>query len=121
MKHPHHWSCCSFHDESGRRGIWYRLTKDGVELCAGREGDDDHVLITVGDVVTEETVRKLAGALRTGAWVLECAEYNRRYREAKAREDAGQFVDWEEFSTQMERTPHALLRDHVPACVRTKP
>lgn len=35
------WICISMHDPAGRRGLWFRRTSDGgVELCAGREGDD---------------------------------------------------------------------------------
>lgn len=39
------WICVAMHDPSGRRGLWYRLTAEGIEICAGREGDDDFVKI----------------------------------------------------------------------------
>ena len=54
----------------GRRGLWMRRTAEGVELCAGREGDDDHVSVRVGDVVSPGTLRDLLGVLTTAAYGL---------------------------------------------------
>lgn len=49
-------------DPSNRRGIWYRLTPDGIELCSGREGDDHHVQL----VATARAARELADLLEHG-------------------------------------------------------
>lgn len=43
------WTPLSIPD--GRRGIWIRVTKDEVALCAGREGDDTLVVFRRGDTV----------------------------------------------------------------------
>ena len=51
--------CCSMHDTDGRRGIWWRRTPGTIEVCAGREGDDWHVKLSVGDVLTERTIESL--------------------------------------------------------------
>lgn len=40
------WICVAMHDPDGRRGLWYRLNKNGLlEFRAGREGDDAYVAI----------------------------------------------------------------------------
>lgn len=62
----HGWRCCSMHDPSGRRGIWYRTTETGeLRIVAGREGDDAEVLIP------KEFAKPLADCLSYGAWMQE--------------------------------------------------
>jgi hypothetical protein len=62
-------------DPSGRRGLWQRgRDLDGkivysahkmrsVELCAGREGDDCYLKISIGDQVTQEMLCSLLEAI----------------------------------------------------------
>lgn len=46
------WICIAMHDPAGRRGLWYRLNKDGLlEFRAGREGDDAYVAIPIKKVI----------------------------------------------------------------------
>jgi len=79
------WRCAAMHDPSGRRGLWYREVRMGpepqhlglrhpgprvgVEVCAGREGEDDYVRLVAGAVLMPADLRRLAGCLRTGAMV----------------------------------------------------
>lgn len=69
-------------DEAGRRALWARFEpflKDGayecdgtfVELRAGREGDDDRLLLKEGDVLTRETIANLVGILLTTKFAFE--------------------------------------------------
>lgn len=39
--HKPGWVLIAMHDPAGRRGLWYRRTDNAIEICAGREGDDD--------------------------------------------------------------------------------
>jgi hypothetical protein len=69
-------------DKAGRRALWARFEPlftptsvpelkeafyecDGrfVELRAGREGDDEQLTLTEGDVLTRETIQKLVSIL----------------------------------------------------------
>lgn len=51
----------------GRRGLWFRRDPQTgkMEICAGREGDDAHVVLTVGECLTAETVTSLEECLLT--------------------------------------------------------
>jgi hypothetical protein len=81
---PTTWTLVAMHDESKRRGVWYRveyepLTVDryralprSVELCAGREGDDGYVRLAVGDVLTERQLYLLYDVLSTASWMTDC-------------------------------------------------
>ena len=39
-----------------RRGLWIRIRKHSIELCAGREGDDGYVKIDSGEVLCHQTI-----------------------------------------------------------------
>lgn len=66
------WRCCSMHDPSGRRGIWFRFQTNGkFEICAGREGDDAKVTLQVGDTLTYTNLGQLLACLEYGAWMQE--------------------------------------------------
>jgi len=43
------WTKIGITDGSRRRSTWVRLTDDTIELCAGREGDDEYVVITAAN------------------------------------------------------------------------
>jgi len=52
----------------GRRGLWYRETREkghlvGLELCAGRAGDDHYVDVRLYETLTHSTLDTLAHAL----------------------------------------------------------
>ena len=64
----------------GRRGLWMRETLQTLELCAGREGDDDYVKLVVGDRLTLETLHRLQGAMLTLRWAYEVAADNTEFR-----------------------------------------
>lgn len=57
----------------GRRGIWMRVTKDKVELCSGREGDDNHVSFKLGEKVSERDIYEAGEVLSDFAFALETA------------------------------------------------
>lgn len=60
------WRCCSMHDPSSRRGIWFRDLPDGrLEIRAGREGGDAVAFIPA------ELARAVGDCLSYGAWMLE--------------------------------------------------
>lgn len=63
--------CCSMHDKSGRRGIWFREVKLGIQIVAGREGDDCEVTLTLGKTITDNSLAQLLSCLLTGAWMQE--------------------------------------------------
>lgn len=76
------WRSVAMHDSAKRRGIWYATdSKSGddftstpltcILLCAGREGDDAMAYLEVGQVITEELLRRLEVILSTGAWMQE--------------------------------------------------
>lgn len=68
-------TCAAMNDPTGRRGIWFRTLDDGIEIRAGREGDDVHVILRDGHVMTREQRLELQAALGTGAWMLEEAKH----------------------------------------------
>jgi len=61
----------------GRRGIWTRDTGSGdkrvIEVCAGREGDDEYVRLAVGEQVTEQHLFQLEGIFSAFSWATEIA------------------------------------------------
>lgn len=63
--------CCSMHDPSGRRGIWYEVQDGTLIVKAGREGDDAQAVLRPGEVLTADTIAALVGCLDVGAWMLE--------------------------------------------------
>lgn len=66
------WKRAAAFDSCERRSIWYRENDDGsIELCGGREGDDEYVMIAPGSEVTAEIVRGIEGVLRHNAWAVE--------------------------------------------------
>jgi hypothetical protein len=77
------WICCSMHDKSERRGIWYRKIKDQIQICAGREGDDEFISVTVGDTFTEKHLITLVRCLKIGDWMLTETETSRIVEENK--------------------------------------
>ena len=86
---PHGWLLCAMNDPSGRRGIWmrrhYNEAKELVrlDLCAGREGDDDFCSIAVGEPVSAKALRELEGAMLTGAWMIDEAGIAERRQSGK--------------------------------------
>ena len=44
------WIRIGRYDRAERRALWVRLGKDSIELCSGREGDDDYAKLTVDDL-----------------------------------------------------------------------
>lgn len=69
------WRLVAMHDPDCRRGLWMRPRTDGgVELCAGREGDDVFAALVPGAVVDEALVQRVTEALaRTAVYVDEAA------------------------------------------------
>lgn len=81
------WRCAAMHDPSGRRGLWYRDVRMGpepthlellhpgprvgVEVCAGREGDDAFVALAVGQTLAAADVAALAECLARAAFEYE--------------------------------------------------
>ncbi len=79
------WEEIGLFDHAGRRGLWLRrqppmpentLRVDApiveqIEVCAGREGDDDYVKLTVGDTLTTHQLAALEGVFTTVQWALE--------------------------------------------------
>lgn len=70
------WSCCSMHDPTERRGIWWRVIGDTLEIRAGREGDDVAVRLTVGNVLSQKQLRAIDDCLSVGAWMIDQSEIN---------------------------------------------
>ena len=64
--HGTDWALCAMHDPSGRRGVWYRLFSGGIEICAGREGDDAYYRIMLNDPAYAAVV-DICNWLRAGA------------------------------------------------------
>ncbi|EYF07067.1 hypothetical protein [Chondromyces apiculatus] len=64
----------------GRRGIWQRVTHgEGrrvtrLELCAGRDGDDQELVLVAGDVVTADQLFALHDSLARVRWSDELRE-----------------------------------------------
>lgn len=52
-------------DKQGRRSLWIRESRDAVELCAGREGDDAYVRIP--DDASTRGLRDVLGCARFAA------------------------------------------------------
>lgn len=58
----------------GRRGLWMRYTKNSVDLCAGREGDDDYIKLTAGQHLTQEDIAAIVGIVLTLRWSHDLAD-----------------------------------------------
>lgn len=56
-----------------RRGIWMRTTSTTLELCAGREGDDDYVLIPTSKPLSNEDLNNLTGVILAFQFACESA------------------------------------------------
>jgi hypothetical protein len=67
------WILAAMNDPANRRGIWYRKKDDILEVCGGREGDDYHVKLRVGEVIDTKAISDLMDILVTGTWVCEQA------------------------------------------------
>lgn len=62
------WILCAMNDSTGRRGVWYRKNSETeIELCGGREGDDEYIKLTL----TPKEVHDLESVLCVGAWMCE--------------------------------------------------
>lgn len=58
------WTLVAMNDPAGRRGIWYRQPDETtLEVCAGREGDDEYLRVAVGDTVTLSVMLSLLGVM----------------------------------------------------------
>ncbi len=82
--------CSSMQDPAGRRGIWFRTEPvpaaeipmvKVLEICAGREGDDEYVKLELGGRITSDILMRLTEILDMGRWNLELAQ--------EAAQDAG--------------------------------
>lgn len=63
-------ACCSMHDPTMRRGIWYTIGDDNkLVIYAGREGDDKSAMLEVGQPVTPGLIRDVRDCLSTGCWM----------------------------------------------------
>lgn len=68
------WQIAAQHDR--RRGLWYRTKVDidhkvlTLEICAGREGDDDYVKIERGQV-PDAVLDGLVACLQSAVWARE--------------------------------------------------
>ncbi len=72
------WRSAAMHDPAERRGIWFRVnegTKERpyliVEVCGGREGDDDYVKFEVGKTLSQNDLNTIEDILDRSRWVLE--------------------------------------------------
>lgn len=87
----------AMNDPSGRRGIWYRQAdrSDPIDICGGREGDDAHVTLKIGDVITPRMLFDLEDILSRGAWMVEEQKEHaaRMSTEPDRIAQAGQFVE----------------------------
>lgn len=104
-------TCAAMNDPTGRRGIWFRVLDDGIEIRAGREGDDVHVILRDGRVLTREQRLELQAALETGAWMLweakhgvDIAKQNAALRECVtyARSKRGKDFDFDTWEAMCE-------------------
>lgn len=68
------WEAISVPD--GRRGLWLRfnLPTGKLEVCAGREGDDAYVVLSVGKRLTQKKLTSLIDCLLTLQFSAELAE-----------------------------------------------
>ena len=55
----------------GRRGLWVRLTKISLELCAGREGDNHYARFNLGEPGTSPCLQAVEDCLLTLAWSMD--------------------------------------------------
>jgi hypothetical protein len=60
----------------GRRGMWMRVTDNCIELCAGREGDDAHLSLTLGSVLSRRDLAEAEDILKTFQWAKEVSVEN---------------------------------------------
>lgn len=69
------WLLLAMHDPTGRRGLWYRVTKDvtkdgdnveAIEMCAGREGDDAYFKLRSQQTVDRTLIEEIASVLDYG-------------------------------------------------------
>lgn len=92
------WLLISMHDPVLRRGIWVRREPahsqfssaykppTRLELCAGREGNDDRVVLEVGMTIDKKLLGQLFDLLSWGAAMVE--EDEERLTAALAARDA---------------------------------
>lgn len=74
-------------DPAGRRGVWYRTTPvtcygetiTRLEICAGREGDDNYAVLLLGETVNDRTLHEFADALNTGEWCVSLRNDKRQF------------------------------------------
>lgn len=64
------WRCVSMHDKAGRRGVWYRLINNRLELRGGREGDDAIAILTEAEHGAE-LINAITDVLDCGCWMQE--------------------------------------------------
>ena len=62
----------NYDESNAHRGVWMRCPpgRNWIELCSGRDGDDNYVLLRSGDTLTPQTISAIEDCLRTGAWLL---------------------------------------------------
>ena len=54
------WTLVATHDPTLRRGLWMRGdAQEGIEICAGREGDDEYVSLKPGETLTSEILSRI--------------------------------------------------------------
>lgn len=49
----------------GRRGVWMRVENDTIELCAGKEGDEDYLKLQLREPVTKKHIQTAQDILET--------------------------------------------------------
>ena len=77
------WTLLVMHDPAIRRGLWCRETEGKVELCAGREGGDDYVMLKEGAAITPEMLADVRGLCATMRWVEDLGEIAAERDEAR--------------------------------------
>lgn len=90
----------------GRRGVWIRVTDRGIELCAGREGDDEYLSLEKGKLVSDEDIYHAQEIVCSFEWARELGEeQNHRFWEmegrlfrSSTRIEAWNGKDWEQHS-----------------------
>lgn len=103
-------------DPAGRRGVWYRTTPvtsygetiARLEICAGREGDDNYAVLSLGETVNERTLHEFADALNTGEWCVSLRSDHRQF-DVTILDRAVTVSAWKHFSER----PIADLREET--------
>ena len=58
-------------DKSDRRSMWVRISKDVIEFCAGREGDDSYVKLNLSTQNNKNSLVSLKEVIDTGIYAYD--------------------------------------------------